>query len=248
MEVHTFEHGAMKLHYRSTGRGDPVVLIHGLSGSTGWWRYNVPVLALKYRVYLLDLVGYGHGRRQRALGLEGDVALIGAWMAALNLSRVALMGHSMGGHVALRLAAQNPERVNRLVLVCASGLLRGHPVRLALRLPHAGLKGRASFLPRILFDSTRAGLPNLWRSGLGVLADDTAPRLASVKARTLVIWGERDVVIPPALGRALADGIPGAQYLEIPRAGHVVMVDAPRPFNRAVLAFLSEGNGEGNGV
>ncbi|RJF71052.1 alpha/beta fold hydrolase [Deinococcus cavernae] len=241
MEVHSFQQGGMKLHYRSTGRGDPIVLIHGLSGSAGWWRYNVPVLALKRRVYLLDLVGYGHGRRQKALGVEGDVQLLSAWMEALNLQGAALIGHSMGGHLALRLAEQQPERVSHLVLACASGLLKGPTWRMALRLPQAGLTGRRSFLPRILFDSGRAGLPNLWRSGVGVLADDVRPRLAQVKARTLVIWGERDVVIPSRLGRALADGIPGAQYLEIPRAGHVVMVDAPRQFNRAVLTFLHEG-------
>lgn len=244
MEFLSFEQHGLKLHYRVTGRGDPIILIHGLSGSTGWWRYNVPVLALQHRVYLLDLVGYGHARRQKALGLSGDVTLISAWLQTLDLQNVTLIGHSMGGHVALRVAEQNPDRVSALVLACASGLLKGNLVRLALRLPHAGLKGRSTFLPRILFDSTRAGLPNLWRSGQGVLADDVQPRLERVKARTLVIWGERDVVIPSVLGRALAAGIPGAKYVEIPRAGHVVMVDAPRQFNRAVLSFLSEGEGD----
>lgn len=240
MEFHSFQKDGLKLHYRSTGRGDPIVLIHGLSGSTGWWRYNIPVLALNHRVHVIDLVGYGHGRRQKALGVQGDVDLISAWLEDLQLQQVTLIGHSMGGHVALRLAEQNPDRVANLVLACASGLLKGHPVRLALRLPQAGLKGRRTFLPRILLDSTRAGLPNLWRSSLGLLADDVQPRLSNVKARTLVIWGEQDVVIPSVIGRALAEGIPGARYVEIPGAGHVVMVDAPLAFNREVLRFLGE--------
>ena len=245
MKVHTFEHGTMKLHYRSTGRGDPVVLIHGLSGSTGWWRYNVPVLALKYRVYLLDLVGYGHGRRQRALGLEGDVALIGAWMAALNLSRVALMGHSMGGHVALRLAAQHPERVNRLVLVCASGLLKASAYRTALNLPRALVTGRKRFVPRILTDALLAGPLNLWRNASDLLKDSVQDCLPMITSRTLVVWGERDALVPLPLGELLARSIAGAQLAVIPHAGHVVMVDAPDEFNAAVLTFVDGPQGAG---
>lgn len=244
MEAHSFEQRGMKFHYQVTGRGDPLVLIHGLSGSGRWWRYNVPVLALRHRVYIVDLVGYGRSRRQRALGMNGDVHLLSSWMDAMNLNDVTLIGHSMGGHVALRLAAEQPERVQNLVLVCASGLLKGSMLRLALRLPQAGLRGRRSFLPRILLDSTRAGMPNLYRSGRGVLADDLQPHLAALKARTLVVWGERDVVIPPVLGQALTRAIPGATYLEIPGAGHVVMVDAPREFNRAVLGFLKIGQAQ----
>jgi pimeloyl-ACP methyl ester carboxylesterase len=233
-----FRYGGATLRYEVSGRGEPVVLIHGLSGSAQWWRRNVPALAAEYRVYALDLAGYGHARRQRTLGVQENAELIARWMEALDLRGAALIGHSMGGQIAVRVAALNSGRVDALVLACASGLLAGNPVRVALQLPRATLTGRPTFLPRILADSVRAGLPNLWRSAVSLLGDSVADLLPALDIRTLVIWGRRDALVPVALGRQLAAAIPGAEYREIARAGHVVMVDAPREFNAAVLDFL----------
>ena len=233
-----FRYGGATLRYEVSGRGEPVVLIHGLSGSARWWRHNVGALAAEYRVYALDLAGYGHAWRQRTLGVQENAELIAHWMEALDLRGAALVGHSMGGQIAVRVAALNSGRVDALVLACASGLLTGTPVRVALKLPRATLTGRPTFLPRILADSLRAGLPNLWRSAVGLLGDNVAELLPALDIRTLVVWGGRDALVPVSLGRRLAAAIPGAQYREIARAGHVVMVDAPREFHRAVLEFL----------
>ncbi|WP_278912724.1 alpha/beta fold hydrolase [Deinococcus wulumuqiensis] len=247
VKVEEYREGASALRYRVAGAsGDPVVLIHGLSGSWRWWRGQVPLLSARHRVYVIDLTGYGHhlAWRQRSLGVREDAALIARWLDAERLEHVTLIGHSMGGHIALHVAALAPGRVDRLVLACASGLLREHPVRAALHLPRAALTGRPSFLPVILADSARAGLPNLWRSVSRLLRDSVLDLLPEIRARTLVVWGARDALIPAALGRQLAASIPGAQYVELPRAGHVVMVDDPAGFNRAVLDFLAQGPGK----
>ncbi|ANE43589.1 alpha/beta fold hydrolase [Deinococcus puniceus] len=236
-----FRYGQATLRYDATGQGEPMVLIHGLSGSSRWWRRNVPVFSQSHRVYVLDLAGYGGARRQRSLGVREDAALIAAWLDNQNLEQVTLIGHSMGGHIALRVAALRPGRVNNLVLACASGLLDGHPVRVALKLPRAVITGRPSFVPRILLDAARAGLPNMWRSTLHLLGDNVLDVLPALNARTLVIWGARDALVPARLGRALAAAVPGARYEEIAGAGHVVMVDAPERFNALVLDFLRQG-------
>jgi pimeloyl-ACP methyl ester carboxylesterase len=239
-----FRHGLATLRYDATGTGEPVVLIHGLSGSSRWWRHNVPVFARSHRVFVLDLAGYGRARRQRSLGVREDAALIAAWLDNQQLQHVTLIGHSMGGHIALRVAALRPERVKNLVLACASGLLDGHPVRVALKLPRAVVTGRKSFVPRILLDAARAGLPNMWRSTMHLLGDNVLDVLPGLNVRTLVIWGARDALVPARLGRALAAAIPGARYEEIKAAGHVVMVDAPERFNSLVLDFLGEGTAQ----
>ncbi|MFB9992302.1 alpha/beta fold hydrolase [Deinococcus oregonensis] len=236
-----FRHGLATLRYDATGQGEPMVLIHGLSGSSRWWRRNVPVFSQSHRVYVLDLAGYGGARRQRSLGVREDAALIAAWLDNQQLQNVTLIGHSMGGHIALHVAALRPVRINTLVLACASGLLDGHPVRVALQLPRAVITGRKSFVPRILLDAARAGLPNMWRSTVHLLGDNILDVLPSLNVRTLVIWGARDALVPARLGRALAAAIPGARYEQIAGAGHVVMVDAPERFNSLVLDFLREG-------
>lgn len=250
VKVEEFRVSGATLRYRQWGSsGPPVVLIHGLSGSWRWWRRNVGALSRAHRVYVLDLSGYGHtlAWRQRSLGVRADAALIARWLEAQHLTQVTLIGHSMGGHIALHTAALAPERVGTLVLACASGLLRDHPVRAALHLPRAAVTGRPSFLPVVLADSARAGLPNLWRSASRLLRDSVQEVLPSIQARTLVIWGARDALVPAALGRQLAAAIAGAQYVEVPRAGHVVMVDQPEAFNEAVLEFLMAGEKSARG-
>lgn len=233
-----YERGGAKLHIQTLGLGPAMVLIHGLSGSARWWKANTPALAREHTVYVIELSGYGAARRQRALGVREAAQLIAAWLSDLNLQGVTLIGHSMGGQISLHVAALVPQRVENLVLACASGLLRSNLYLTALNLPKAALRARKTFLPQIAFDALRAGPLNLWSSTHNLLKDNVHELLPQIKARTLVIWGERDPLVPVALGRSLAQEIPGAQLAVIPRAGHVVMVDAPHQFNDLVLNFV----------
>lgn len=234
----TYQAEEATLHIERHGHGPAVVLIHGLSGSSRWWRRNVSALAQTHEVLVLDLAGYGRAWRQPALGIQAAARLIAAWLEDRDLTGVALIGHSMGGQISLRVAALVPERIGRLVLACASGLLASTPTRAALNLPRAVLAGRPSFMPRIVADAVRAGPRNLWHNASDLLSDSIEHLLPHIHVPTLVVWGGRDALVPAELGRALAEAIPGAEYHEIPRAGHVVMVDAPGTFNRLVLNFL----------
>ena len=236
----TFQAGPHRLVYRRSGQGAPLVLLHGLSGSRRWWRANLSALEAVRSVYVVELVGYGSARRQRSLGVRAAARLLAEWMDALDLKGADVIGHSMGGQIALWLTVLRPQRVRRLVLACASGLLRKKWWQVALKLPTAMRRGNLRFVPTILADGVRAGLPNLLRSSRDLLREDISELLPQIRAPTLVIWGERDVLVPPALGRMLAQAIAGASFVSLPRAGHVVMVDAPAEFNRAVLAFLQQ--------
>lgn len=226
------------MHYRVLGEGPPVVLVHGLSGSSRWWRRNLRALTRRHQVYALDLSGYGSARRQRALSVRESAALIADWLEAEGLQRITLIGHSMGGHICIRVAAGHPQRIENLVLVCASGLLKASAYRTALNLPRALITGRKRFVPRILTDALLAGPLNLWRSASDLLKDSVQDCLPLITARTLVVWGERDALVPLQLGELLARSIAGARLEIIPHAGHVVMVDAPEAFNAAVLGFV----------
>ncbi|ADV67521.1 alpha/beta fold hydrolase [Deinococcus maricopensis] len=238
-ERHEYRDGTYRLTYTVDGSGPPMLLIHGLSGSRRWWRRNLHALQAHYTVYVVDLVGFGSARRQRPLGVRESADLIARWMGSLNLTPAAVVGHSMGGHISAHLAARHPDRVAALVLVCASGLLRGDWWRVALHLPRAALAGKADFLPTIMFDAARAGLVTLVRATRSLLADDITDFLARIQVPTLVVWGARDALVPLPLGKALSEGIQGAQFVVFPRAGHVAMVDAAADFNREVLTFLA---------
>ncbi len=125
--------------YRMAGDGPVVVLIHGIAGSSTTWRGVLPALAEHYTVVAPDLLGHGHSAKPR-----GDYSL-GAYasgvrdlLAVLGLERATVIGHSLGGGVAMQFAYQFPERVERLVLVASGGLGREvSPILRAVTLPGA---------------------------------------------------------------------------------------------------------------
>ena len=125
--------------YRMAGDGPVIMLIHGIAGSSTTWRGVLPALAEHYTVVAPDLLGHGHSAKPR-----GDYSL-GAYasgvrdlLAVLGLERATVIGHSLGGGVAMQFAYQFPERVDRLVLVASGGLGREvSPILRAVTLPGA---------------------------------------------------------------------------------------------------------------
>jgi pimeloyl-ACP methyl ester carboxylesterase len=230
------------------GSGEPLVLLHGLSGSFGWWSRNRDELAGNYTVLGLDLVGFGSRRSllesQLPLEFHDAAQLLSRWIEERIGEPVHLVGHSMGGQISIHLAASRPELVRSLVLVCSSGLppaLRpiSH-IRQMLRPPGTVL----SFLPVLLRDFLRAGPASVGLALSHVLLDDAREAMKSIRAPTLLLWGENDPVLPLRYGGEMNRLIEGSELRVIPRAGHIPMWDQPREFNRHVLEFLRESSRE----
>ena len=229
------------VRYEVGGEGDPVVLVHGLSGSTRWWDRNVPDLAKHYRVYLVNLPGFGAFRRraQRFVLAEATSWLL-AWMEAVGLESAHFVGHSMGGYLSLKLAARRPGAVRRLVLVDPAGMpsgrtMLGHLGPLLLSARYA----RPTFFPVLVRDALYAGPFTLWKATRDLLAEDVRGDLRRVGAPTLLVWGGRDPLIPPSIGYVMRAEIPNSRLLVIEGAGHNPMFDCPEDFNAALLAFLA---------
>jgi pimeloyl-ACP methyl ester carboxylesterase len=263
--------------FRMAGDGPVLVLLHGITSTSETWREVMPALAERHTVLAPDLLGHGESAKPR-----GDYSL-GAYasgvrdlMAALDLDRGTIVGHSLGGGVAMQFAYQFPERLDRLVLVSSGGL--GRSVHLMLRA--AALPGADLVLPLIAGDwlprLTGAVEGALKRIGLrtrtdiveaaqgyGSLADAEAraaflhtvraaidPGGQRVSARdrlylaedvpTLIIWGERDGIIPIAHGRRAHEEIPDSRFVEVPGAGHWPQLDDPALFVRELERFVDE--------
>ena len=183
--------GPLTVHYEVAGEGPAVVLIHGLSGSGRWWTHNVPALAKRYRVYNVDVVGFGRSRGQRLVLQEAGDWLV-KWLQVMGITQAHLVGHSMGGYIAMEVAAMAPETVRRLVLVDALVLPIGPGlVRHALNLARAARYMGLSFIPVLVGDALRAGPRTMWRAVQEVLSADLSDRLEAVQAETMVVWGER---------------------------------------------------------
>ena len=233
-----------QIHSLEFGEGDePIVLLHGLAGSARWWHRNVPELAGRYRVLLPELVGFGRSRATGRLPPVGATAdLLHDWMGRMGLERVHLVGHSMGGQISIHLASRHPDRLHRLVLVDAAGIPRPltprNALRFAMEVGPLWRWGDPRFLPTVVRDALAAGPRSVVAAIWHILTDDVRPLLQRISAPTLVLWGERDNLVPLAHGAELRKHIPHAQLAVLGGAGHNPMVDRPADFNRLLLRFL----------
>ena len=274
------EHEEIALHghsvsYRRAGWGPVVVLIHGITGSSLTWEEVIEPLAEHYTVVAPDLLGHGESAKPR-----GDYSL-GAYasgvrdlLQAIGHDRATVVGHSLGGGVAMQFAYQFPERCERLVLVSSGGL--GREVHMLLRA--AALPGSEFVLPLLAapglitrLDTVgaflsrlglRAGadLDEMWR-GFSSLSDagaraafihtlrtilDPGGQRVSATDRlylaaempTLILWGERDPIIPYRHGLRASEMMPGSRFVTFPDAGHFPYRDDPRRFVRELTDFL----------
>ena len=256
----------VRLHYLEAGRGEAVVLIHGLSASTFSFRHTIPELARYYRVVALDLKGAGYSDRpaEGDYSLGTQASLVERAMTRLGIERAAVVGHSLGGAVAMRLALQFPGRVTRLVLVdsAADGELRRSARLLSLLRPFVPIAAlftlhrpgfRRLSIRSVVHDPghvTPAVVEGYFRPtrmkghlrSLGaLLADcrrDEPLRPEAIRQPTLILWGEHDRWLPLARGEDLAARIPGARLKVVPSAGHLPLEEQPAYCNTALVAFL----------
>jgi pimeloyl-ACP methyl ester carboxylesterase len=171
-------------------------------------------------------------------------SIVGAWLTSNQLGPVDLVGHSMGGEIAIHLAAREPEKLRRLVLVSAAGIPRelssGAVARLATELARLRAWGRRTFVATIAADSLRAGPFTLYRTLRHLLADDVRPLLPRVTHPTLLVWGEHDPITPVRDAHVLRNALPHARLFVVAGASHNVMADRPEEFFRVVRDFLDE--------
>jgi pimeloyl-ACP methyl ester carboxylesterase len=233
--------GAAVLHYEVGGEGRPLILLHGLSGSPRWWRYNSALLARHFQVYMVDLFGFGLGRGQKFSLTEAGI-LLRKWMDMTGIRSANLVGHSMGGYITIDLAANFPQMVHRIVLVDVLVYPVGRAyLRNIWRLLLAVRYAAVNFLPVLFLDFLRAGPVTMFSAMQEVLDADISSSLNRIQAKTLIVWGEKDMVLPVDIGKKLHKLMPGSELVIVEGAGHNPMWDKPQQFNRAVLEFLTNG-------
>jgi pimeloyl-ACP methyl ester carboxylesterase len=233
-------HGPVVSHV--AGEGPPLVLLHGLAASWAWWRRNIPALSAAFRVTAIDLPGFGGTHRDARFVLEDVPRQVVDLMADIGIDRAHVVGHSMGGVVAGGIAAEHPERVDKLVLVDAGFIALEPSWRHRITGAVATLPwSSASMAPVLVRDLWRSGLVRMAGATVEVLGNDWQGKLPSVQAPTLVVWGEHDGICAPTIGRQVAAMIPGATLTVIAGAGHNPMWERAEAFDREVLAFLGSG-------
>lgn len=257
---HFIEVGGQRLRYAQRGsEGEPLLLLHGFGGDLDNWLFNIDALAEHHRVYALDLPGHGQSTKQvDDASMAAFAALVAGFMDAMGIERAHLAGHSMGGAVAMQLAADAPARVDRLALIASAGL--GPEIDADYLTGFVDARSRRELKPQVakLFADaslvTRQMLDDLLKyKRLDGVAEALATLCATLFAGgrqqtlpgrsldtdafpTLVVWGEADRIIPAQHARVLG---PGTDVLLIAAAGHMVQMEAASKVNAALLEHLA---------
>ena len=258
----------LHLHVRDTGPRDApaLILLHGFGASLQTWDAWAGRLEAHYRVIRYDLPGFGltgtdpTGDYTDARGVRVLLAL----MDQMRIGRATLIGNSLGGKIAWNFALDHPDRVDRLVLISPDGFASpgfeyGKKAELSLvmrLLPYVMPRSmlRQSLLPAYgdptrLTDATLTRYrdlmlaPGVRRAMLArmqqVMLADPAPLLARIHAPTLLLWGDRDGMIPIANARDYLRAMPDATLVTLPGLGHVPFEEAPDRSLAPVLEFLA---------
>jgi pimeloyl-ACP methyl ester carboxylesterase len=258
------------------GEGQPIVFVHGLSGSWPNWLEQLPVLAREHRVLALDLPGFGHSPMPAGeISIPAYARLLDALLQRRGIDAAAVVGNSMGGFIAAELAISYPQRVERLVLVSAAGIsTHGTPGRIrataALRRLETVLAGTAAWVtarsdavtrrPRLreallklvvrypsrlpaalAAEQVRGGgTPGFFDALQAVLDYDVRERLPEIACPTLIVWGERDLLISVRDADVFAERIPNSRKVIFEDTGHLAMLERPQAFNPLLKDFLAE--------
>ena len=243
-------------------QGDPsglsVLLLHAWGESLGCFDRLIPLLPTTIRVLAMDQRGQGDSDKPAdAYSLADFAADVTAFLDALGLPAVVLVGSSSGGYVAQQVAITSPKRVRGLVLVGAPRNLHGRAPfadevdQLTDPIDRAWVQDSLTWFPRFhdvpdwyveaRVDDGMQMPARVWRQALAGLSEAMPPtETGTIQAPTLIIWGGRDELLPRADADALATAIPGSRLVVYPGTGHLVLWEQPGRVASDLAAFVAD--------
>lgn len=253
-----------RTRYIEEGSGPPVILLHGVGftagGDASWWPIIGP-LAQHYRVLAPDFVGWGPGDRfDREYSFAYLVDFVREFQDALGWERTHVVGHSMGGWIATLFGYESPNRVDRLVLIAAGGVLpRPLPsmqafsvpgreqiekqIRATVKVPDADVD---ALVEQALEKTRIPGAAEAYQKVLNHMNDplnrqryNTVRRLQHITSPTLVVWGREDQSNALEMGERLHRDIAGSEMAIVENCGHFVPTEQPAELLRLLASFLA---------
>jgi pimeloyl-ACP methyl ester carboxylesterase len=257
----------LRVRYVRKGDGPPVLLLHGLASSIYTWKDVLPALAAHHDVIAMDLPGFGDSAIPPHATGDQIVRAVIALMDRLGIARASIVGNSLGGAIAIAIAARRPDRVDRLVLLDAAGYNFGRAdrpllLRVAAAIPAPALetlpiRPLVSLGLRQVFHDRRLVTPDkvaeyvapMRRPGASAAlhelllgTDDLhfPGVIRQVRAPTLIVWGRYDTWIPPRDAERFAADIAGARVVMM-ESGHMPQEERPAETAALIEEFLGGG-------
>ena len=258
--------GGIKTSYLEAGAGEPVIMLHGSGpgvSATANWQYNIGPLADRFHVLAPDIVGFGATERPDDVvySLRSWTDHVWAFLDAHHIERTAIVGNSLGGRIALQMATDHPERINRMVLMGSPGvgmtLTEGLAALRAYEPSHEAMRNllRTYFAvdPALITDelveiryeaSIANGAYEAYRamfldprhkgSELGI----TAEEVQAITTPALLVHGREDRVVPLSVSVTMLDLLPNADLHVFSRCGHWTQIERAAEFSALVADYL----------
>lgn len=252
-----------KINYIEAGDAarPKVILLHGLGGSIANWATNTAALSQNHHVIALDQVGFGKSDKPNLKYRVGTyVDFLDKFMSELKIEKASLVGNSVGGWVAGLMAIKYPNRVEKIVLADAAGLVPENfsiaqvyqlnnstrdEIRANMKLIFANplFQNNEALVDQFMTARVTAndgGTINSLIESIKRKEDFLNDRLGEIKKPTLIIWGRQDGILPVADAAAFNKGIAGSELVIFDQCGHVPQFEKAADFNRTVLGFLAK--------
>lgn len=243
-----------KVHYTDTGEGKPIVLMHGWGCNTTTLASIEKVALESCRVINIDFPGHGKSPEPPAVwGVEEYTQVLEEIVKAERLEHPSLLGHSFGGRVGILYSSRHHD-VDKLILVDAAGIKPKRSAKYYFKVYSFKLMKRWLYLTlgkkeaEARLDAMRAktgssdyaqATPRMRAILSKVVNEDLKPMIPSIKASTLLIWGENDTATPISDARYMEAHIPGAGLVAFPGCGHYSFLDNPTQFAAVLRSFLN---------
>ena len=243
--------GQTLTHYYDFGNPEKgtVVFLHGWRSEAAAFAETLKTLASSgYRVIAPDLPGFGKTTfpKGAAWGLSDYLVVVTDLLDSLELKEVILIGHSFGGRLAIKLAATKPEYVGQLVLASAAGFIRKKTLtkRLAKLVrplfQPAFMQSLRKRIYKMIGAEDYVSTPELRNTFRKVIAEDLTELMTSVKARTLLVWGDEDKMTPLSFGERMNKLIADSKLVVLSGVGHFPFIEAREAFEEHLIQFLNE--------
>lgn len=247
------------VHYEAIGRGAPVVFLHGWLGSWRYWFPSMEKVSNYFRCYSFDFWGFGDSRNRHTVeSVQAYSNQVIRFLDKLGIERAQLVGHSMGGMVAVKTAINNPKRITRVAAVGAP--IVGSSLSLLLKLTDSPLLARlfanTEWFRRFMFrrflsieddpgireildDSVKSSSTTINRAVSSMLRTDLRPELSRLSVPALIIHGGRDQIVAPNQAD-LFSNVPNAEVVLMPECHHFPFLEDAELFNDVLLRFLRQ--------
>jgi pimeloyl-ACP methyl ester carboxylesterase len=244
----------IETNYKIGGGGENFLILHGWNGSSDSWRKIIEILEIKYKVICPDFPGFGKTETPKIpWSLNDFVEWLREFTEKLNLKEFFLLGHSFGGRVAIKFSISHPEKVKKLILVSSAGIRQewGLKEKIIFQISKIGnaifsknhffrfKDGARNFFYRIARIKDYSKAKGMMKETMKkIVEEDLLPELPKIQKETLIIWGEKDKIIPLKYAFLFKEKIKNSKLEILPKIGHSPHLEDPEKLAEVLISNL----------